>query len=379
MSLCLRLIALAVLLPVAGCSDTPDPGKAGAQELPSVITIPVVAKPVAAIFDYVGRSEASQRVEVRARVSGVLIDRPFAEGSELEAGTVMFKIDPAEFEAKRDSAVANVEKAKAAVEEARNSLARYEQLLKTDAASLARYEEAKAKDATARAELTAAQAALKTAELDLGYTEITSPIAGRSGRANADVGNLIGPDTGVLATVVQLDPIYVVFSIGEREYLTYAQRKENGEAPGMTPRIKLANDTLYAHPGKFELVDNEVDPATGTIGIRVSFPNPDRLIVPGQFVNVVLTSDKPDTQVVVPQAAVQENQTGPFVLVVDAQNRVEARPIKAGQRTGIDIVALDGLEPGETIIVEGIQKVRPGASVAPTMAASKETAESDRK
>lgn len=374
----LHVFTFAILLALTACDKPPDSGKTGARELPSVVTVAVDAKPVASIFDFVGRSEASQRVELRARVSGVLIERPFAEGSELEAGTVMFKIDPAEFEAKRDSAMANVEKAKAAVEEARNSLARYEQLLKTDAASVARYDEAKARDTTARAELTAAQAALKTAELDLGYTEIATPIAGRSGRANADVGNLIGPETGILATVVQLDPIYVVFSIGEREYLSYAQLKKNGDAPGMTPRIRLANDTLYPHPGTLELIDNEVDPATGTIGIRVSFPNPDRLIVPGQFVSVVLTSDRPDTRVVVPQAAVQENQTGPFVLVVDAQNRVEARPIKTGQRTGTEVVALEGLESGETIIVDGVQKVRPGASVAPTMAAAKKPADSNR-
>lgn len=372
-------LTLAAVLILAACGKPPDAGKSGAAELPSVVTIPVEAKPVSTIFDYVGRSEASQRVEIRARVAGVLLERPFKEGGELEAGTVMFKIDPAEFEAKRDSAMANVEKAKATVVEAGNSLARYEQLLKTDAASVAKFDEAKAKDATARADLTAAQAALKTAELDLGYTEIATPISGRSGRAHADVGNLIGPDTGVLATVVQLDPIYVVFSIGEREYLTYAQAKEKGDARGMTPQIKLANGTLYAHPGKFELVDNEVDPATGTIAIRASFPNPERLLVPGQFVNVVLTSDTPETRVVVPQAAVQENQTGPFVLVVDAENRVVQRPIITGQRTGTEVVAKEGLEPGETIIIDGIQKVSPGAKVAPTMASARKTAESDRK
>jgi len=372
-----HLVAVAAAVLLSSCSEPRTAGEAGAPRPPSVVTIAVEEKPVATVFDYVGRSEASQRVEVRARVSGVLIARPFAEGSELDAGTVMFRIDPAEFQAKRDSALANVDKAKAAVEEARNSLARYERLLKTDAASVAKFDEAKARDATARAELAAAQAALKTAQLDLGYTEIASPIAGRSGRANADVGNLIGPETGVLATVVQLDPIYVVFSIGEREYLTYAQSKQDGDAPGMTPRIKLANNTLYTHPGEFAFIDNEVDPATGTIGIRVSFQNPDRLIVPGQFVNVVLTSDTPDTRVVVPQAAVQENQTGPFVLVVDADNRVEARPIKTGQRTGTEVVALEGLEPGETIIIDGIQKVRPGAKVAPTMAGATKTAKSD--
>lgn len=374
-----RFGILTAILTLTGCSDAAPPGKSDTNAPPSVLTLPVESKEVSTVIEYVGRSKASQRVEIRARIKGVLIKRPFEEGSELEAGAIMFNIDPAEFAAKRDSAKANVDKAEAAVEEASNSLARYEKLLKTDAASVAKYDEAKAKDATARAELAAARAALKTAELDLGYTDIKTPISGRSGRAHADIGNLISPETGVLATVVKLDPIYVTFSIGEREYLTFMQARTSGDAPSMTPRIKLANDTLYAHAGTFKLIDNEVDPATGTIAIRVSFPNPDRLLVPGQFVNVVLTSDKPDTHVVLPQAAVQENQTGPFVLVVDAENRVAARPIKTGQRVGTEIVALEGLEPGETIIIEGIQKVRPGANVNPTMATSRPPAKSDSK
>lgn len=357
-----------VLIALAGCGQD-EQGAVGAnQPAPSVVTQAVQARDVSSVVEYVGRSEASQRVDVRARVNGVLLKRPFKEGMPVKSGDLLFSIDPAEFQANRDSAEANVARANAAVEEAVNNLLRYQELLKRDVASRAKFDEAKAKDGAARAELAAAKAVLEKAELDLAYTKISSPIDGQSGRAKADVGNLIGPDSGTLVTVVKLDPIYVVFSIGEREYLNYRERSTNGDSQKLTPRIRLANDELYPHDGRFDLIDNEVDPATGTISVRVTFPNPDRLLVPGQFVNVVLISEKPEKRVVVPQAAVQENQTGPFVLVVGPGNRVESRPIKTGQRVGQSIVALEGLEAGETIIVEGVQKVRPGGTVKTTPA-----------
>ena len=169
----------------------------------------------------------------------------------------------------------------------------------------------------------------------------------------------------MLATLIAMDPIRVIFSISEQDFLDYKQAQQNGEAEKFTPRIKLANDTVYPHDGKWDFVDNQVDPSTGTIGVRVEFPNTDGLILPGLFVNVVLVSADPKDQLVVAQAAVQENQTGPFVLVVDGDNRVEIRPIKTGQRDGTDIVVTEGLTKGEMIVVEGIQKVRPGGLVDP--------------
>jgi membrane fusion protein (multidrug efflux system) len=362
-----RAVVLAAPFILAACGET-SPSAPAAPPAPSVVVEPVQAREVAAVSDYVGRSEASQRVEIRARVTGVLAERPFEEGSPVEAGALMFRIDPAEYEANLASARANVARAEATVEEAASNLKRYQDLVRRDAASVAKFEEAKARDATARADLEAAKATLRKAELDLGYTRITAPIAGRAGRANADVGNLIGPDSATLATIVQLDPINVIFSIGEREYLNYARNKNEGKATSLTPRLRLADGRMYEPAGKFDLIDNEVDPATGTITVRVTFPNPDRLIVPGQFVNVLLTSTEPERRVVIPQAAVQENQSGPFVLVVDADNRVAVRAIETGQRVGTAIVARSGLEAGEMIITDGIQKVRPGAVVAPVAA-----------
>ena len=351
---------------LAGCDDNASQKSGEAQRpAPSVVVVPVEAKEVSSAVEYVGRSSASQRVDIRARVSGTLVERPFQEGALLEQGDLLFKIDPSEFETRKASAEAEVARAEAVLKEAASNLARYQQLEAKDVASVSKLDEAVAKEGQAQANLKAAKAALKKAELDLGYTQIVSPLAGRSGIAKVDVGNLIGPDSGVLATIVKLDPIDIIFSIGEREYLDYRKARAAGNSEEMTPRIKLANGELYQEAGTFDLADNEVDPATGTLKLRVKFPNPDRLIVPGQFVNVILTSKKPEDRIVVPQASVQENQSGPFVLVVGTDNKVESRQIQTGQRVGADIVALEGLTQGETVIVEGIQKVRPGGVVNP--------------
>jgi len=296
-------------------------------------------------------------------VSGTLVKRPFEEGAEIKANAVLFEIDPAEFQASLAEAEARLAKAKASLEENNRNLSRYEELLKRQAASEAQYDIAKSKADQSRADVSAAQAQAERAKLDLGYATITSPIAGRSGLSNVDVGNIIGPDSGVLVTVLELDPMDVLFSVGERDYLNFMEAANAGKAEKFTPRIRLANDKLYEFPGEVDVVDNKVDPATGTINVRLKFPNPDRILVPGQYVSVILTRAAPEKRIVIPQSAVQENQAGLFVLVVDGEGRVEARPIKTGDRVEDGVVVLDGLTEGETLVVEGIQKVRPGAEV----------------
>jgi membrane fusion protein (multidrug efflux system) len=300
---------------------------------------------------------------VRARVSGTLLKRPFEEGHEVEEGAVLFEIDPAEFQANLLAAEAQVAKAQASFNEYDRSLSRYEVLLEREAASEAQYDIAKSKADQSKADVAAAEADVERAKLDLGYATITSPIAGRAGISDVDVGNLIGPDSGVLVTVLDLDPIDVIFSVGERDYLNYVEAKKAGTTEDFTPQIRLANNKLYEFPGEVDVVDNKVDPTTGTINIRLKFPNPDRILVPGQYVSVLLTRATPEKRVVIPQSAVQENQAGPFVLIVDGEGRIEARPIKTGDRIETGVVVLNGLHEGETLVVEGIQKVRPGAEV----------------
>lgn len=352
---------------IPACSDENSNAKqdGAAKQPPAVVVAPVVMKPVAASADFVGQTEAFQSVDLRARVTGFLLEQKFKEGQDVKKGDVLFVIDPSEFDAARSVAAAKVQRAQATILEAENQLARYKRLEASGTFSPAQLDAARAKEGQARADLAAAEAELKRAELDVGYAKITSPIDGKIGGSKVDVGNLIGPDSGVLATVVALDPIRVNFTVSERSYLNYSQAKKDGKATGFVPKIRLANDEMYGHDGKLDFIDNRVDPSTGTIKVRVEFPNPDELVLPGQFVNVTLVSSDPQNQIVIPQAAVQENQTGPFVLVVDQDNKVVMRPVKTGQRKDAEIAVTDGLNTGESIIVEGIQKVRPGAEVKP--------------
>jgi len=356
-------ILVAAPLLLSGCSEGSQTPNAEDRPLPSVVVEAVTTKDVTDQVDFVGRTEASQRVDVRARVNGTLLKRPFEEGAEIEEDAVLFEIDPAEFQANLLAAEAQLAKAEASLNENDRNLKRYEVLLERGHASEAQYDIAKSKADQSRADVAAAQAEVERAKLDLSYATIASPIAGRSGLSDADVGNIIGPDSGVLVTVLDLDPMDVIFSVGEREYLNFMEARQEGKAEEFTPRIRLANDRLYEFPGEVDVVDNKVDPATGTINVRLKFPNPDRILVPGQYVSVILKRATPEQRIVIPQAAVQENQAGPFVLVVNGEGRVEARPVKTGDRVGGGVVVLDGLTEGETLVVEGIQKVRPGAEV----------------
>lgn len=362
------LLALALPLFLSACSDGKETGPGADNPLPGVVARVVTEEDVSDQTDFVGQTRASQRVDIRARVKGELLKRPFNEGQQVQEGAVLYEIDPAEFKADLLSAEAQLAKAQASYDENERNLERYATLVEkgSSAVSEAQYDVAKSKAEQSKAEVSAGNADVERAKLDLGYATISSPIKGRAGISSVDVGNLIGPDSDVLVTVLALDPIDVDFAVGERVYLNYMETVKAGTAQGRTPEIMLANGKLYPHKGKVDFVDNQVDPAVGTISIRLKFPNPDRILLPGQYVNVLLTKVKTEKQVVIPQAAVQENQAGPFVLVVDGEDRIESRPIKTGSRVGIGVVVSEGLKPGETIVVEGIQKVRPGAEVKVT-------------
>lgn len=357
-------IGLGALTLLAGCGEE-DVQQTAARPPPAVTVAPVVASQVTTSIEYVGRTYAMQQVDLRARVTGFLTQRSFEEGGRVEAGQPLFRIDPSEYEAARKAAAAAVERADATLVEARQTLARSRELAARGTVSQAKLDEGVAAEAQARADLDAVKAELERAALNLSWTIVETPIAGRAGAAGVDVGNLIGPESGVLTTVVDIDPIRVEFAISERELLTFRQRQQTGTVQTYTPRLRLANGEMFEPAGTITFIDNRVDPRTGTIRLRAEFPNPNGLVVPGQFVNVVLSGSEPRDEMVVPQAAVQSNQTGAFVLVVGADGTVEARQVTLGQRSGTGIVVAEGLQPGETIIVEGLQKARTGAKVTP--------------
>ncbi|UCH75075.1 MAG: efflux RND transporter periplasmic adaptor subunit [Rhodospirillales bacterium] len=340
-----------------------------APPAPSVTVAPVISRPVASTLEFVGRTDAYREVDLRARVVGFLLERFFEEGAEVSQGQVLFQIDPAEYEAAAAAAAARIKRAEATLTEATRNLKRAETLVKRGHLSQAELDEAVAKAAQAEADLAGAKADLTTAELNLGYTRIVAPISGRIGKSRIDAGNLIGPDSGVLASIVDVDPIRVTFAITEREMLDYKQAQQGSESRRYTPTLRLANGSMLEEPGVITFLDNRADPMTGTIRLFAEFPNAEQLVLPGQFVSVVLVSAEPEEMIVVPQSAVQTNQAGAFVLVVDEDNSVSSRAVVLGERTDGDVVVTQGLVVGEMVVVEGIQKVRPGAKVTPVPAA----------
>ena len=365
------LIVLAIGL--ASCSNSDTAEQAGEpEEAPGVSVITVSKKPFADSIEFIGQTEAFQQVDLRARVTGFLIDKTFEDGSIVEKDEELFVIDPAEYEVALSAAQAGLSKAEADLLKWQQQLERTSTLVKDGTVAKASLDDAVAAEATARANISEAQAEIKNAELNVGYTHIKSPISGRVGKAQIDVGNLIGPDSGVLATVVALDPLRVVFSVSEKTYLTVQKEQVDGQDPNFVPKIRFANGDLYDHPGELLFVDNQVDNTTGTIRVFLKFPNPEGTLLPGLFVTVILSSETPVEQILIPVSAVQLNQSGPFVLLVDGESKVETRPIQTGDRNAGEIVVTSGLEPGETIIVDGIQKVRPGMTVAATPAVQSE-------
>jgi membrane fusion protein (multidrug efflux system) len=366
---------LSAFINLTGCGQ--QQGESSVAEPPAVGVIEVAEQKVNPFFEFVGKTRPKERVALRARVTGFLEERSFDEGGNVERDQVLFRIEPEQYEATVAQAEAALSAAKAKLNQARVDLARYQELAKTKNVSQQKVDEAEALVLVEEAAVQTAEADLRKTRLDLEYTEIKAPIAGRIDLSAYDVGNLVGPDSGVMATINRMDPIDVTFSIAETSYLELAEAvidaRRAGEATdgySHIPLIKLPNGEIYQYRGAFDFIDNKVDEKTGTVLIRAQFPNPDRLLLPGQFVNVVIEREEAVDKVVVPQAAVLTDQAGNYVLLVNDDNQVEYRRIEAGQRFGADWVVEQGLEPGERIVLYGIQKVRPGLTVKPESVAA---------
>jgi membrane fusion protein (multidrug efflux system) len=246
-------------------------------------------------------------------------------------------------------------------------LARGEELVKNGNIPKSEVDIRRANDQMAAASIQEAQAELEQAQINYGYTEIYAPIAGRIGRSAFSVGNLVGPDSGVLATIVSQDPIYVTFPVSQRQLLAYRRRGADSAGPPVV-KVTLPDGTAYEQPGNVDFFDVQVDQGTDTVTVRAAFPNPERTLVDGQFVNVRVERGEPEQMLAVPQASVQVDQAGPYVLVVGGDNKVEARRLTLGAVDGAQVVVQAGLKAGDQVIVEGIQKARPGMAVAATEA-----------
>ncbi|MBK8210644.1 MAG: efflux RND transporter periplasmic adaptor subunit [Rhodospirillales bacterium] len=363
---------MAFLAAVSGCREQSHAQQQSAPPPPAVVVAPVERVDINPRIEYVGQTVAVDTVDLRARVQATLVRRTFVEGDDVAAGALLFGLEREPFEAAVDSAAAKVAEQRAAVVRTRRDLERARTLSSQGNVSLQTLDRAIADQQQAEALLRGSEAELRQAQINLGYTQIVAPFDGRIGRSVYSVGQWVGPDSGVLATLVKLDPIYVVFNVSEQRYLDYQLRVEQairaGTAkPEYVPRLRLSNGVDYGHAGRLTFVDNEVDPGTGTIAVRAEFPNPQKLLVPGLFGTIVLEQAETKPALLVPQAAVQEDQAGKFVLVVGDGDKVEVRRVETGARVGIRWEVSSGLVEGERVIWEGIQKVRPGAQVAPTV------------
>ena len=334
-----------------------------APPVPAVLVQPAELKSLARQADFIGRVEAIEKVDLRARVSGFLGPIKFNAGDSVKAGQSLFDIEPESFQAAVDQRQAQVESAEAAALNADQQFERARELGRTNSASQSQIDQRQADQGRAAAAVKEAKAALQDAKIKLSYTKISSPIDGRVGRPATTAGNLVGPDSGVLATVVKDDEINVLFAVSQRQLLESRQRNVAAEA--VRVRLKLADGSLYPTTGKIDFVDVSTDAKTDSQLLRARFPNPSRLLSDGQTVRVMLEVDNEAQSVVAPAAAVAVDQSGPYVLVVNDSNQVELRRIRTGAQTGPLVAVEAGLKERERVIVQGQQRVRPGQTVNP--------------
>ena len=367
-----RPAALAGALLLAACGIAASvgmaPARAQAPAPPAVVVAKAELRDLTRQREFVGRVRAVERVDLRARVEGVLRERRFAEGSEVRAGDVLFVIEPDQFEAALDLARADVARADATLADASSQLQRARDLSRGQNIAQSALDQRIAEEARARAQVMAARAQQRQAELALGHATIVAPISGRIGEASSGPGNLVGPSTGTLATIVAQDPIHVAFPVAAREFLETRRRAGAAGAGGLVVRVRLPDGTLHAVSGRIDFADVQADRATDTILVRARFANPGGELIDGQTVRVIVEGETPERALMIPQAALQLDQAGAFVLVVDAADRVALRRVKVGvTRAGYAAVA-EGLAAGERVIVQGIQRVRPGQPVTPSEA-----------
>lgn len=363
------LLAAVLLAACDGGDQTAEaPPQGQAPQAIPVGIVRVAPEPITIADSFVGRIEAQQKVEVRARVSGFIEARTFEEGGTVEQGKPLFRIERQVYEAVVEQRKADLASAEAERENATVQLARARELAQRNNIAQATVDEREAAARSAEAAVLQAQAALRQAEIDLGYTDITAPIAGRIGRAAYDLGDLVSPESGALAEIVSQDPVHVVFPVSQRTLLD-AQRgagQSGLSAEAFVVRLRLADGSEYPHPGKVDFLGISVDRGTDTVPVRAVVPNPEGILRDGQFVQAVIEQAEQERAITVLQGAVQTDQQGSFVLAVNDAKMVEIRRVETGETLDRGrVVVRSGLAEGDQVIVQGIQRVRPGALVDP--------------
>jgi membrane fusion protein (multidrug efflux system) len=369
-------IALA-LVTSAACQrqEQPVAAQSAGNAPPVEVTVATISPQTLPVtFDAVGQTAGSREVEIRARVGGILLERRYREGAFVERGTVLFKIDPAPFEAALKKAEGLLAQEEAQLARATQDLARMQKLVEQGFVARKDYDDAFAAREAARARVQSARAGVTEARLNLGYTTVEAPISGVTGRAEKSEGSLVAAGTDLLSRVSQIEPIYVNFSYSETDLLRVRNEIAAGQLvlPGndqMEVELRLADGSTYPETGRLNFNDLRVRAGTGTIESRAVFPNEKRRLLPGQFVRVLIKGATRPDAIVVPQAAVMTGAKGKFVYVVDQQSRAEMRPVETGAWEGDEFLVTAGLQPNDRVVVNGAARLQPGMRVAASPAA----------
>jgi membrane fusion protein (multidrug efflux system) len=337
---------------------------------PAVSVYQLESQKVGSYREFVARTEAFKEASLRARVEGELLEQNFKEGTVVDKGQVLLKIDPTAYNTALASAKAALNSTLSTEGNAVRNLKRANELIGDGYISQSDFDKLTTEESQAKAAVESAKAEVNKAELNLSYTTIIAPFTGRIGRINYDVGNVIGPNSDVLATLTITNPIHVNFQIEESLYVSYLQEHKNANEVrdvDIDLSLRLPNNSEYGHKGVLDFADTKIDQGMGTVELRAAFSNKESIILPGLFVTLIVESKSKTEMVLVPQVAVQEGQQGKFVLVVDEQNKVKQRPVVLGRRINAMWAVEKGLIIDENVIVEGLQKVRPGVEVKSVM------------
>lgn len=359
------LVPVCAMALVAGCSEPPPPPE---QAPPAVSVVVLEEAEIKPSREFVARTAASASADMTARIEAEIREILFTEGSRVSKDDVLVRLEDTRADADLQQANAELAAARAELESATKNLRRGEEVAGRGYLSDADLDKLKDRYNAASSRVQSARAAVQKADTNLEYAEIRAPFDGWVGRLNYDVGAVVSPSTGPITTVYVIDPIYVDFQLNEADYITF-RRLGGGSAAkaaeSITLSLTLPDGTAYEHEGKMDFADIQTDASTGTVAMRAAFPNPNAELVPGLYATLKIEGEAGSAQVLVPQMAVQETIEGTFVLVVNDEQQVVQRFIQTGAREGAMLVAVKGLSAGERVIVEGLQKVRAGATVQP--------------
>ena len=365
------VLMLSGSLALTGCDD--KPAQQGAQHMPEVGIVTLKSAPLQITTELPGRTSAYRIAEVRPQVSGIILKRNFVEGSDIQAGVSLYQIDPATYQASYDSAKGELAKSEAAAAIAHLTVKRYVPLVGTKYISQQEYDQAIADARQADASVIAAKAAVEGARINLAYTKVTSPISGRIGKSNVTEGALVTNGQATeLATVQQLDPIYVDVTQSSNDFMRLKQSVEQGslhkDSASSTVELVMENGQSYPLKGSLQFSDVTVDESTGSITLRAVFPNPEHTLLPGMFVRARIDEGVQPNAILVPQQGVTRTPRGEAtVMVVNDKSQVESRAVVAAQAIGDKWLISEGLQPGDKVIVSGLQKARPGVQVKATV------------